>query len=426
MPLLSAAKAALNQQNMTLGLKLYNILDSQYPNQKEIVIGLSSTLIRAGQLDKAEKLLDSFAGTSKVDAEIVSNIAIVASEQGKIKKAEKNYRHAQQLRPDIFATNYNLGKFLQMHGSLDESLEYYNYCLTIAPQAFEANIEKADILSKQKREIEAITIYESLITRINIKTHQKSRAIRQYIYAMIDKQSQQFTEERLSTLLKSIPLDNETLSLVYDLSRDHQKACGGVELYQPNNLIHELQYIASDDNILGLLSDEIKKNSSLIHNRANKPTRGGQQTHELLLDPSPKIKQICDELESILINYGNQLPKPIRLDIANDYILSGWAVCLQSGGFQLRHTHPEAIISAVLYIKIPEEITDLASDSGSLYFSKRRADQQIDTIKISPIPGKLVMFPSYLPHETTVFAAKSERICIACNLIKVSHTVHTQ
>jgi len=419
MPLLNAAEAALNQSKIALGLKLYNILNLQYPNQKEVVIGMSSTLMRAGQLDEAEKLLATFAATGKVDAETVSNIAIVAAEQGKNTKAESNYRLAQRLQPNTFATNYNLAKFLQMHGGLEESLKYFDLCLAIAPQAFEAQIEKADILNKLNKGGEATSIYVSLISSGRIKERQKNHATRQYLYAMIDKQSDQLTEEKLSTLLRSIPLDNETLSLVYDLSRTQQKACGGIELYQPSTLINETQYVESDDKILDILCDEIKKNTSLILDRANKPTRGGQQTHELLLNPSHSLKQVCEKIQSILINYGKQLPKPIRLDSTHNYSLSGWGVCLQSGGYQLRHTHPESLISAVFYIKIPEEIKDIASDNGSLYFSKRRAEQQNDTIKIKPAPGKLVMFPSYLPHETTAFVSKTERICIACNLTKV-------
>ena len=420
MPLLIAAEAASNQSNIELGLKLYNILNLRYPNQKEVVIGMSSTLIRAGQLGEAEKLLATFTATGRFDTEIVSNIAIVASEQGKNNKAEENYRLAQKLQPSIFATNYNLGKFLQAHGSLNESLEYYNQCLAISPQAIEVQIEKADILNRLGREVEATTIYESLISSNNIKKNQKNHATRQYLYTMIDKRSDQLTAEKLSSLLKSIPLDNETLSLVYDLSRDQQKTCGGIELYQPRTLIKEIQYVDSNDKILELLGVEIIQNPSLLHDRPNKPTRGGQQTHELLLDPSPSIKQIYKKIQAILIDYGNQLPERIRLDNTKNYILSGWAVCLKSGGYQLRHTHPEALISAVFYIKIPDEIKDLASDGGSLFFSKRRADQQIDAIKIKPTPGKLVIFPSYLPHETTAFESKSKRICIACNLIKVN------
>ena len=126
-----------------------------------------------------------------------------------------------------------------------------------------------------------------------------------------------------------------------------------------------------------------------------------------------------EKIKAILIDYGTQLPTAIRIDPNKKYGLSGWAVSLQSGGYQLRHTHPEAVVSAVLYITIPEEIEQASDESGCLYFSKRRADQQNHAIKIKPAPGKLVMFPSFLPHETTPFEAISERICIACNLIRL-------
>ena len=120
-----------------------------------------------------------------------------------------------------------------------------------------------------------------------------------------------------------------------------------------------------------------------------------------------------------MINYGSLLPSPIQLDPTKEYIISGWAVSLHTGGRQLRHTHPEASISAVFYIQVPKEIEQSNDDYGCLYFSKRRADQQVDEIKIKPIPGKLVMFPSFFPHETINFTAQTERLCIACNLLKV-------
>ena len=418
MPILIGAEVAANQQNIKLALKLYKMLNSQYPNQKEVILGMSSSLIRAGKLNAAEKLLTEFVATGKFDAETATNIAIVASEQGNDTKAEENYRFAQKLKPESFATNYNLAKFLQAHRSLGESLQYYNTCLAIVPLAFEATIEKADILDKLNRGVEAIAIYESLISSSNSNEHQKNRATRQYLYAMIDKHPEQLTKGSLSKLLKSIPLDNKTFSLIYDLPIENQNANGGIHLYRPSELVKELQYVTSDDNTLALLAQDIKKNPNLILNRPNKPTRGGQQTHELLLDPTPIMAQVYDNIKSILIEYGSELPSPIRLDLTKNYSLSGWAVCLQSGGYQLRHTHPEAVVSAVLYIEIPEEIINTNADTGCLYFSKKRVDQQIDAMKIKPIPGKLVMFPSYLPHETTAFSSKSERICIACNLIQ--------
>ena len=174
-----------------------------------------------------------------------------------------------------------------------------------------------------------------------------------------------------------------------------------------------------NDEVLQELSQEIKANPTLIYNRANKPTLGGAQTHELLFDSSAAINKLFAIIKDIMVNYGSLLPSPIQLDPTKEYIVSGWAVSLHSGGRQLRHTHPEASISAVFYIQIPKEIEQSELGIGCLYFSKRRADQQVDEIKIKPVPGKLVMFPSFFPHETIDFTAQAERICIACNLLEL-------
>ena len=419
MPLLVGAELASKYQQTDLSLKLYNLLNSQYPCQKEVILGMSSTMTRAGQLKEAEALLIRYQQQVGLSAEVATNLAILALEQGKLAQAECGYRQALELENNRFITNYNLAKFLQTHKDLEEALKYYNQCLLIVPTAFEALIEKADVLHKLNKNSEAAAIYQSLIQSNKLKTSQKNYATRQYLYTLLEAESHSPANEEISDLLAGLVLDNETLSLIYDLPETHQRTHGGRSLYQPGTLIQEIQYLSTNDTILDNIAKEITENASLIHDRANKPTRGGQQTHELLLDPSRTIGQVYEKIKAILIDYGTQLPTAIRIDPNKKYGLSGWAVSLQSGGYQLRHTHPEAVVSAVLYITIPEEIEQASDESGCLYFSKRRADQQNHAIKIKPAPGKLVMFPSFLPHETTPFEAISERICIACNLIRL-------
>jgi len=419
MPLLLGAEVASRYHQIDLSLKLYNLLNSQYPYQKEVTLGMSSTMARAGQLKEAEALLIRYQQQVGLSAEVATNLAILAMEQGKLSQAEAGYRQALELENNRFVTNYNLAKFLQEYKDLEEALKYFNQCLLIVPTAFEALIEKADVLHKLNKNSEAAAIYQSLIHSNKLKMSQKKFAIRQYLYTLLEAESQSSANEEIRDLLADLDLDNETLSLIYDLPETHQKAHGGRSLYRPSTLIQEIQYLSTNDTILNNIAKEITENPSLIHDRANKPTRGGQQTHELLLDPSRTVGQVYEKIKAILIDYGTQLPAAIRIDPNKKYGLSGWAVSLQSGGYQLRHTHPEAVVSAVLYITIPEELGQVSDESGCLYFSKRRADQQNDEIKIKPAPGKLVIFPSFLPHETTPFEALSERICIACNLIRL-------
>jgi uncharacterized protein (TIGR02466 family) len=97
---------------------------------------------------------------------------------------------------------------------------------------------------------------------------------------------------------------------------------------------------------------------------------------------------------------------------------SGWGVVLRAGGKQIRHTHPEAEISGVLYLKIPTMFgSDVANNEGSLWFSPNPCFQnQVEGLTVNPQPGMLVLFPSFLPHETIPFVSEEDRICIAFNV----------
>ena len=81
---------------------------------------------------------------------------------------------------------------------------------------------------------------------------------------------------------------------------------------------------------------------------------------------------------------------------------------MQRGGYQKKHTHTDAEVSGVVYLKVPKEEENRA-ENGCLMFS----GYQKKIVK--PKPGMIVIFPSYLPHETIPYDQDSERICIAFN-----------
>jgi uncharacterized protein (TIGR02466 family) len=126
------------------------------------------------------------------------------------------------------------------------------------------------------------------------------------------------------------------------------------------------------------------------------------------------------DLESELIKYANGLPQSIKPIEGSKFSVSGWAVSLESGGHQLRHSHPEAVVSGVLYLSIPTDMNMSNDDKqGSLYFSNAKGKPEQKPIHIKPTQGKLVMFPSYIPHETIPFESVKERISLAVNLIQI-------
>jgi uncharacterized protein (TIGR02466 family) len=90
--------------------------------------------------------------------------------------------------------------------------------------------------------------------------------------------------------------------------------------------------------------------------------------------------------------------------------LSGWAVSLTKGGYQKRHIHPEAVVSGVMYIKLSDESRSCSHNEGNLMFSSSHCNRMI-----TPKEGMVVLFPSYLAHETIPLTTDQERICIAFN-----------
>ena len=93
------------------------------------------------------------------------------------------------------------------------------------------------------------------------------------------------------------------------------------------------------------------------------------------------------------------------------YSISGWAVVLKKGGYQKRHIHPESVLSGIIYIKTPKLTESTNVKEGNLVFSTHNPRE------ISPKQGDLVIFPSYMPHETVPITTSEERVCIAFNII---------
>jgi uncharacterized protein (TIGR02466 family) len=135
---------------------------------------------------------------------------------------------------------------------------------------------------------------------------------------------------------------------------------------------------------------------------------------------SNELDTLKADLESELIKYANGLPQSIKPIEGSKFSVSGWAVSLESGGHQLRHSHPEAVVSGVLYLSIPTDMNMSSDDKqGSLYFSNGKGKPEEESMHIKPTQGKLVMFPSYIPHETIPFESAKERISLAVNLIQI-------
>ena len=418
--ILMAAESALKTGQNRESAALYRALHSKHPHEKQVVLGYSQALLMLGELRQAKDVLKNYIPQNGIDAEAISNLALIALEEGDIKDAEIHYRMAANLAPETFVTHYNLGKFLQMHGDLNAALAEFDKCVEIIPNAIEAKIAKAETLKGQGETERSRELYIKTLKNHKVNKEQTIAIVRPLLAEALERDDIESCGEYLSMASDEIRSDFRVRSIMHDLTKELQAQFGnGENLYDPRELVKST-YLFRDRNYLNIIKDQVLSNKSLIENRPGKPTRSGRQTHEIMETSNKELATLKEQLKEKLIEYAMNLPDSIKPSSNSVFKISGWAVSLASGGYQVRHSHPEAIASGVFYVSIPPDMNQEGSKNpGALYFSSRQGNNEQKELYIKPENGMLVLFPSYMPHETTPFESMQERICIAVNLIQI-------
>jgi len=175
------------------------------------------------------------------------------------------------------------------------------------------------------------------------------------------------------------------------------------------------------------LAQTIRDDPSLLANPASKSTYGGAQTGEIDLNSTPAlrafavlIQQAVKEAVTEWQTAGLQ-DHPVLLPASPDWSLRTWGTVLRAGGRQTPHMHPLGWLSGVYYVQLPAAMTERSAESGWLEFGQPPprfvCRTQPDVQRIEPLPGRLLLFPSWLWHQTLPFDADGERISIAFDVM---------
>jgi uncharacterized protein (TIGR02466 family) len=173
------------------------------------------------------------------------------------------------------------------------------------------------------------------------------------------------------------------------------------------------------------LAREIRANPMLRRDPESKTTRGGVQT-QVLRRPEAvavealvrQIKEAVDAYEARLQAAGDEFARA-RPKVAR---LNTWAVIYDGAGKQTPHMHPNGWITGVYYVSAPRGPGENAYRGplvlGAEIPIKGYGAPPWATHEIEPVPGRLVMFPSYVPHATIPpGGADGERICVTFDVV---------
>jgi tetratricopeptide (TPR) repeat protein len=153
---------------------------------------------------------------------------------------------------------------------------------------------------------------------------------------------------------------------------------------------------------------------------------GGTQTEGMLFGAGHAlVEKLRVRIEEALANYITNLPAndhhPFLMRRAKSFRFTGaWSCLMRGQGRHVNHLHPEGWISSAYYVTVPEATKDAETKNGWIKFGEPSLDLPLkDPIRraVQPVPGRLVLFPSYVWHGTIPLHAASPRTTIAFDAV---------
>jgi uncharacterized protein (TIGR02466 family) len=158
----------------------------------------------------------------------------------------------------------------------------------------------------------------------------------------------------------------------------------------------------------------------------NQSLRGGSQTSGSLFGTGQAfIEKLQIRIREAVTRYVAELPSdpshPFLSRRRNGIQYSGsWSSRLLNGGYHTNHIHRGGWISSCYYVRLPPNVTEVESKSGWITFGQPDFDKGPGVRRaIQPVPGRLVLFPSYIWHGTLPFESETPRTTIAFDAVPV-------
>jgi uncharacterized protein (TIGR02466 family) len=174
------------------------------------------------------------------------------------------------------------------------------------------------------------------------------------------------------------------------------------------------------------LAGEISRNPTLKPDPLDRATRGGLQTADGLPHAGEhaigklvnSIRLAVDVFEA---NLAETLDHPFIKGRPKRAWLNAWAIVYPGDGRQVAHIHASGWLSGVYYVSVPgtsrAEPRNGCLVLGASEIKGLNVDPPWGIRDIRPGPGRLILFPSYVPHATIPTGSTDRRICIAFNVI---------
>lgn len=154
--------------------------------------------------------------------------------------------------------------------------------------------------------------------------------------------------------------------------------------------------------------------------------RRGTQTLEPLFKGDNQLVaalrlRIEDAVQAYIAAMDGQVAHPLASRRSDGFRFTGsWSSRLRDRGYHTNHIHPAGWISSCYYVAVPDEVEDAQAQQGWIKFGEPSFATSLNAPirrTVKPVPGRLLLFPSYMWHGTVPFRSAAARTTIAFDAV---------
>jgi tetratricopeptide (TPR) repeat protein len=317
--------------------------------------------------------------------------------------------------------------FLMRTERFEEARESFAHAAALAPEAAAPLIGLAAAQAGLGEIAQAIAIYEKVLARHPDDAGANLNLASAFLEAGESRRALQLTQ----TLLLRLPLDQSVLAMHEAALRanndpraerlaDYERHVRIFDLEPPDGFASMPDFNAALNNHLDSLHTDRRENF-------DQTLRRGTQTSEpLFASDNALLRALRVRIEQAVAAYIRSFDAedddhPLAARRKKGFDFSGsWSSRLHDCGFHTNHIHPSGWISSCYYVELPDAVADEDGKQGWIKFGEpsfKTVLQEPIRRAIKPVPGRLVLFPSYMWHGTIAFRSASARTTIAFDAV---------
>lgn len=151
---------------------------------------------------------------------------------------------------------------------------------------------------------------------------------------------------------------------------------------------------------------------------------GWQSRGNLITWPEPCIQRLKERYESMVFNLLGEIVRKDGTERRFTLLIDAWANVCRRGDYNVVHTHPNAMWSLVYYVAAGEPDRSVPYSGALELLDPREAANYIQVQRtvldgrmfVENVPGRMVLFPSWMKHMVHPFVGEGVRISIAANV----------